>query len=415
MAEEDGDLQVEVERLRAQNAALERRASVRRSARRASVVTLLIVGCLLALLSVVAIWLRVTLLNTDNYVKTVAPLAAQPSVQNAVATKLNGAIDAKVDFQGLIKQALPDQADLLAPALAGGLESAIHSRVVDFTHSPKFQELWTNANRTAHQRVVALLTGGRSKRLLLQGDTVYLDLSPAVDTVKTKLDQRGFTRLADAIPPSVDGRIPVFQSSGITSAQKAIKLLKGAAIVLPLLALACLIGSAALTKPWRRGLLHAAIGLVVTMVVLIGLLAVGRSYYLGAIPPSVLPRDAASTIFDFTAKFLRHGVRIVAIVGLAVAVVAFIAGLPLKSYAQSGWRHVAGSAAHLWIAAHARELMIGIGAAGALVLMVHSPLTGSFVLLVLIIAGLLIGAVAAMSAAVPASAAVAESREPVPH
>src|SRR3954464_11281599 len=99
-------LQAELERLQALNAKLERNIDWRRRARRASVVLLLVLGCGLAVLSLVAIWLRVTLLDTDRYVNTVAPLAAEPPVQRAVATKLKTAIDAKVDYDGLIQQAL---------------------------------------------------------------------------------------------------------------------------------------------------------------------------------------------------------------------------------------------------------------------------------------------------------------------
>ena len=47
-----------------------------------------------------AIWLRVTLLDTDRYVSTVAPIAAQPAVQKAVADKLDTAITSRVDFAG---------------------------------------------------------------------------------------------------------------------------------------------------------------------------------------------------------------------------------------------------------------------------------------------------------------------------
>ena len=131
----DVTLRDEVEKLRADNAALQRKASIRRSLRRASVVGLLILGCGLALLSVVAIWLRVTLLNTDNYVKTFAPIAAQPAVQKAVADKLDTAINNKIDFQALAREVLPDRADVLAPAIATGVESQIHSRLNDFTVS----------------------------------------------------------------------------------------------------------------------------------------------------------------------------------------------------------------------------------------------------------------------------------------
>ncbi len=394
----DATLRDEVEKLRADNAALQRKANMRRTVRRASVVGLLILGCGLALLSVVAIWLRVTLLNTDNYVKTVAPIAAQPAVQRAVADKLDTAINNKIDFDALARQVLPDRADVLAPAIASGVQSQIRSRLNEFTASPRFQELWTDANRRAHSRIVELLTVGRSKRLALEGDTVYLDLSPAVQRVKDALNERGLTRIAAAIPPSVDGRIELVQSSAISDAQGGIKLLKAAAIVLPFLALLCLAASAALTKPWRRGIMHAAIGIVISMLILIALVAIGRSAYLDALGNGALPQDAASAIFDQVATFLRHGVRIIAVVAIALAVVTFIFGLPLRRYAETGWRRFATDARTTWIAEHERNLMIGVGVGAGLVLLVWSPLTGGTVLIVAIVAGALLAAIAAISA-----------------
>ena len=71
----------------------EKRALTRARLRSASSVGLLVLGCGLAALSVVAIWLRVTLLDTDRYVKTVAPIAAEPAVQQAVANRLDTAIN----------------------------------------------------------------------------------------------------------------------------------------------------------------------------------------------------------------------------------------------------------------------------------------------------------------------------------
>src|SRR4051794_12073372 len=204
---ESGALQAEVERLRAENAALSRRVEWRRSLRRASSGFLLVLGCGLAVLSLLAIWLRATMLNTDRYVNTVAPIAADPAVQGAVADKLKTAINSRVDFTALAREVLPDRADVLAPAIERGAESVIADRIDDFTRSERFQQLWVEANRRAHTRVVELLEGGRSKRLVLEGDTVYLDLSAAVDRVRSGLQQRGLDRIAAAIPPTVDGRI----------------------------------------------------------------------------------------------------------------------------------------------------------------------------------------------------------------
>src|SRR3954466_1110702 len=135
-------LRSEVERLKAENTKLARRASWRSRLRSGSSAFLLVLGCGLAVLSLVAIWLRATLLNTDRYVSTVTPIAADPAVQDAVAQKLSTAIFARVDFASLSRDVLPERADVLAPAIQRGAQSVISDRINDFTHSPRFQELW---------------------------------------------------------------------------------------------------------------------------------------------------------------------------------------------------------------------------------------------------------------------------------
>src|SRR3954452_21470154 len=105
------------------------------------------------------------LLHTDRSVNTVAPIAAHPTVQKAVADQLDTAINNKIDFAGLAREVLPDRADVLAPVIQTGVQSFIRTRLDHFTRSPRFQELWVEANRRAHTRLVDLLVGGRSKRL----------------------------------------------------------------------------------------------------------------------------------------------------------------------------------------------------------------------------------------------------------
>ena len=385
-------LDEEVERLRAENAALTRRVARRVRLRSAAAWFVLVLGCALAVLSLVAVWLRVTLLDTDRYVNTVAPIAAEPGVQQAVADKLETAIYSRIDFAALAREALPDRADVLAPAIQTGIQSIISDRIGEFTRSQRFHDLWIEANRRAHTRVVELLTGGRSGRLALDEDTVYLDLSAAVDRVRSGLQERGLNRVASAIPPTVDGRVELFQSQGLVSAQKAVKLLKTLAIVLPVLALACLVGAVFLTRSRRRGLLRVGMGLAVAMLLLIAALAVARSAYLDALGQGALPRDAASNIFDTLVALLRDGVRVAVIAAVLVAVIAFVAGLPLQ-------RLFAGfvtSSRRRWIAEHRTTLMLVVGGLGALVLLVWSPLTGGVVLVVALVVGGLLCAIAAL-------------------
>jgi hypothetical protein len=348
-------------------------------------------------LSLLALWLRGTLLNTDRYVSTVAPLAANPDIQNAVADKLENAIFSRVDFAGLSRQVLPDRADVLAPAIQRGAQSVISDRIHEFTRSPRFQQLWLEANQRGHTRLVALLTEGRSKRLVLDDDTLYLDLSPAVARVKTTLQQRGLARIADAIPPTVDGQVVLVKSSAFSDARTYVKALKAAAIVLPILAVLCLIGSVFAAHRRRRALLRVGIGLAVAMVALIAALAVARSAYLDAIDAQTLPRNAAATIFDTLVALLRHGVRIVVIAAVVLAVITLIAGLPLRDLGTKTWAAFMTSSRRRWIAEHHRTLMIGVGALGMFLLLVWSPLTGGVVLLDLIIVGALLGLIYGVS------------------
>jgi hypothetical protein len=58
--------------------------------RRAALVFLLVLGCGLAAASVVAVWARVTVLNTDRYVSTMAPIAGSRDVQ--MASLLRGTV-----------------------------------------------------------------------------------------------------------------------------------------------------------------------------------------------------------------------------------------------------------------------------------------------------------------------------------
>jgi hypothetical protein len=382
--EDVGALHDEVERLRADNESLRRRVGWRRRGRRAAVVGLLVLGCGFAALSLPALWLHATLLNTDRYVEAVGPIASQPAVQQAVADKLAASIDSKVDYDALIRGVLPDAADALAPALAAGLRNAIHDRLNTFTRSPRFQSLWITANREAHQRLDALLTGGRSGRFVLEGDTVYADFSSAIDNVRSSLHARGYDRLANAIPADVDGRIALFQSDALVSAQGGVRLLRAVAILLPLLALLCLAGSVALSRPWRRGLVRAALGVTIAMVGLIALVAVGRSAYLSALSSGSLPRDAASSIFDSVASLLRDGVRVVFVVAVLVALVAFAAGLPLREHTARLIASVGGDRRVTWVASHRSAIQFAVVGAGALALVVWSPLTGGVVLGVLL-------------------------------
>jgi hypothetical protein len=381
-------LRAEVEQLRATNERLERRLAVKARLRRATVVLLLVLGCGLTAAALIALWTRATVLNTDRYVDTMAPIAASPAVQDAVADKLDARIIAAIDFNALAREALPERADVLAPAISAGAQSAVREGLDRFVASDRFQTLWEEANRRAHSRVVALLTTGESGRLTLDGNTVYLDLSAAVDRLRERLRERGFNRVADAIPASVDGRLPLLTSDGFGTARQGINLLKGLTIVLPLLALLCFAGHILMSEPRRRGWLRVALGLAVTGLLLLAAVGIARSAYLGGIDQNVLPREAAADIFDALIGLLRTALRLAVIVAVVLAVLSLLAGKPLRAAAAATGPRVRAAAARVtadprteWLAAHRAGAQWSAVLLGGLVLVAWDNPTAGVVLI----------------------------------
>ena len=120
----------EVERLRARVAELEAEHATRPGATRTSThrrsgwwaaasAVLIVVACVLAPLSVASVWASSVLSNTDRYVETVAPMADDPAVQDALAAKVTSAVFENLDLEGDHDRRPPTIADAAGHAAAG--------------------------------------------------------------------------------------------------------------------------------------------------------------------------------------------------------------------------------------------------------------------------------------------------------
>jgi hypothetical protein len=120
---------------------------------------LIVIACVLAPLSAVAVWTKNLVTNTDRYVRTVAPLASEPAIQHALADKITSKIFANVDVQALYnravdalaKQGLPPNAvaqlRTLSVPVANGVQGFTHTEVAKITSSAAFANAWVQANR----------------------------------------------------------------------------------------------------------------------------------------------------------------------------------------------------------------------------------------------------------------------------
>jgi hypothetical protein len=298
-------------------------------------VVLIVIGCLLAPLSVVAVWTANQVSNTDRYVANLEPLVHDPAVQRALTDKITLEIDNRLNVKGLTSQAATalsqkglTRVGALLNSFSGQLASAvqgfIHTQVAKLVASPQFARLWVEVNRRAHAQLVKALSGQGNGSITISNGKVVLNLGSLIDLVKTRLAARGLT-IVNKIP-HINPTFPLFSAKYLVRAQTGYRLLNDLKIVLPILTLVLLGLGVYVARGHRRALIGAGLGFAASMAILGLGLTIFRGIYLNSVPSSVLPADAAAVLYDTLVRFIRDGLRVLLVVGLIVAFGAFFTG-----------------------------------------------------------------------------------------
>jgi hypothetical protein len=297
-------------------------------------VILIVFGCVLAPVSVLAVWTANQVTNTSRYVENVSPLISEPTVQRALTDQITTQITRQIDVQGVAKQAaaqlsrrgltrLSSLLSTFSGSIASGVNGFIHTIVTKIVASPVVANLWKSGNRIAHTQLVRALSG-KSSALTVSNGQVVLGLGPFIEQVKHRLAARGLT-LVDKLPP-INPTFPLFDAKYLVKARTAYSLLNTLKWALPLVALISLAAGIYAAKRHRRALIGAGLGLAGSMAVLAIGIAIIRAIYINKVPTSVLPADAAAVVFDDLVRFIRQGLRVLLVLGLVVAIAGFFTG-----------------------------------------------------------------------------------------
>jgi len=358
---------------------------------RAPVATVLIViGCLLAPLSVFAVWTANQVSNTDRYVENVAPLIHEPSIQRAMTDEITRQITTRLNVKGLAEQAagaltqrgLPRVGALLnnfSSQLASSVYGFIHTQVAKIVASQQVANLWVQVNRQVHAQLVKALSGQGNGAVTISNNQVVLNLGPFINVVKRDLANRGFTIITRL--PNINPTLALFSAKYLVKAQQGYRILNDLKWALPILTLVLLGLGVYIARSHRRALIGAGLGLAASMVVLGLGLTIFRGVYLNSVPSSVLPADAAAVLYDTLIRFIRDGLRVLLVVGLIVAIAAFFSGPSVTAVRTRGafksgfdWLRRSGEHAGVstgpvgrWTYTHRKALRIAAVAIAALV------------------------------------------------
>lgn len=359
-----------------------------RIARVTASAVLVVLAAVLVPVALIAVWVHDIVLDTDRYVATVAPLARNRAVQDAAVARMADAVSVRVDgpraaaelAAWLRSQGLPPQAARAVQSLGPQLDAAVNTTVqkaaTRIVRSEGFALAWQEANRTAHAAVVHVLTGEGRGAVGVEDGTVVLDIGTAVDGLKKELTARGVAPAA-AIP-ATDERLVLLSSDQLGKVRKAARALDVVGNWLPPLVAVTGAAGVLLARHRRRTLARAALGAAAGCLVVAVLLAVARGYYLDHLPSAVRSRDAAAAVFDTLVRFLRLALRTAIVLGVVVALGAWLAGpgrLPVA--VRDGCERTADD-----VARRGGDHGIGAGEAGAWTLTHRGSLTLAAVLAV---------------------------------
>jgi hypothetical protein len=375
----------ELRRLKLENDALRVRLSRRRTVRSWSANALVVLTVVAMIASMVAIWARETLYDTDRFMGVVQPALDDPAFYAALSDRVSEASLEALDLETRVAVVL-DQADVylsevlvdaiepdprvlarvqafdrptlsaLALPIAGALEDRVVAIVDRFLTSDGFQARLPDLVRQVHTGGVALVRGDTASlpNVYTEDGQVRLDLVPviteALQGVVAEIEEflpdvtlpapiagavaqgRGELRaeLADALDaelPDDFGQLILMTESDLAEVQAVAHRADQQVWVIALLALLLLALSIVVSPDRRRTIIALALGVVAGLVTTMLLIRRLETALLDRIV-NADGRHAVQAAYGELASNLRSLVVVVAVAALVVGVVAHLAGRP---------------------------------------------------------------------------------------
>lgn len=286
---------------------------------------LVVVVSVLVPLCVLTVWSVRTLTNTDRYVATVAPLVRQPAVTSYMAAAATDKLFSEVHVQQRIEKALPKRAEFIAGPVTTQLHTFTRTQATRLLQSEWFAKFWDAANRRIHTNLIKFLKGEPLPRVD-KARHVAISLTPVVDKVVTKLDQRGVTVFDSARAKLDKGAAANFSLANNQQVKKIRSVFRAASSLgwkLPLAVLILLAVAVAVAVERRKTLLRAAVGSSIAVMVTLAGLAIGRNVFINA---GNAPHDVTADVFDVVTRYLSNALRWVLLASVLIALLMWLVG-----------------------------------------------------------------------------------------
>ena len=283
-------------------------------------VVLVVAGSIALGAASAALWIRGTLVDTDEFVDTLGPASENEEVASALSAFIVAQLSESLMLQDEIEGALPESASFLAAPLTEVIDNFAAEGTAQVIASDQFNQLWTAALTQAQRVALGIIRGDREVLDTSNGE-VTVDLSPVVDQVVEFLDERGVD--VEDVPDDA-GRFVLVQNDQLAEIQQTVELLEALAWLPPSVALLLYVAALSLSRDRRRTLVGIGTGIAVAMAGVLVVLALARS----GLVDVVEPRDsgAAGAIWDIVMRGFYNQTRVLLAFGVVLAGGAALAG-----------------------------------------------------------------------------------------
>ena len=287
--------------------------------------TLVVVAGLLVFVSSLTLWTKRQLLDTNAWTKASGQLLADNEVRSALSVKINDALYQRVDLTSALQSKLPEQAKGAAPVIATTIQNGSARAIDAFLSTSQAQTAWEDINRTAHTALVRVLEDKPLGPLDTNssGDVV-LNLGPMVKQVADRLGVSG--RLAANVPEG-SGQIVVLKDTQITTAQRAVKVLKAVSLFLVILVFALFALAIYLARGRRRVVLEGSGASLVIggLLLLIAARLIGNALIDGLVKTDA-NRPAAHHAWLIATQLLHDSAIGLVVYGFLIVIAGILAG-----------------------------------------------------------------------------------------
>jgi hypothetical protein len=287
--------------------------------------TLVVVGALFTILSLLAGYVRFQALDTDSVGDIASDLIADPEIRDQAAATLVEQLFATVDVEAALDERLPPDQRGLAGPIAGAVRLGADRAAQRLLERPRAQELWVRTIEATHRNLLRILED-ETGPVSTEGGDLVLDLQPLVIQLGEQVAVIG--RIDERLRSRPDaGRITIMEADQLETAQDLTQVLKVLGLWLWVVPIALWAIALWLAEGRRRAILRMiGISSIIAGLLVLVVRRIAGSAIVDELAPTESVKLAASDAWDILTAQLRDGGLTLLGLGVILLVAVWIAG-----------------------------------------------------------------------------------------